>query len=742
MKKTTIWLIILLQTFTLSLFGAESNTAFSALKPHQRLKSYLQLARELRYAEPAKARQTAKEARTLAKSLNDTLSWAEAETILSYVSFHEGDYSQAFQEIDEAEAVFYRKKDPAVRGKILYQKARIQEALLNLEDALDNYYQAMALFKEAKDKSGLADVYTSMSQVMLAKNFAPKAYKYLSEAKALRSSKIDLPGFCFTYGAFGDYYLSQNNIHLSLELYHQAEQAAQEANNPYWQGMALKKKAKWHLFQKNNQEAKSLSIKAMRIFEELNLYHSSAEAAVVVAQAYLAEKEFDQAEEWFKESLDWSNKTDDKFQLIRFQNLAAENLIYAGKSRDAIALINKSVEMSKWYKFTPLVRDGYELLSEAYKKAHDNENFVNYYRLFISMRDSVGKATDENAIRLMDLQERFENVKHLREIDRLRNLEVTRKMELEKEQMHSQYLSVAIFLILALLLLVGYSVRVKNKTAKKLAVQNAIISQKNQQLNETLKQVQKLNENLSISEENLRISNETKDRFFSIISHDLRGPLATLSSFLSLLITASNRLSPQELTALASEVEKSMKNVTQLLNNLLKWSQTQSNQIQLNQGPVKLESLIRSNVNLVNDTARSKRISVHFRTDEDLFLFADENMVDFVLRNLLNNAVKFTPADGEIFIDAINNQNEAIIKISDTGIGMDDETRENLFSLVARKSRTGTYGETGTGLGLILCRDFVSKHGGKIWAEGRKPNGTTFSFTMPLYRHEDVAQVA
>jgi signal transduction histidine kinase len=742
MKKTAFWLILILQISVLPLFGEDAKLAFSDLKPHQKLKSYLQLARELRYAEPTNARQAAQNARKLAVALHDSLSWAEAETILSYISFHEGDYSQAFQQIDEAEAVYFKKKDPAVRGKILYQKARIQEALLNLEDALDNYYHALALFKESREKSGMADVYTSLSQVMLTKGFAPKAYKHLSEAKALRSSKIDLPGFCFTYGAFGDYYLHQNNIHLSLDFYHQAELAAKEANNPYWEGMALQKKARWYLYQNNTQEAKALSMKALRIFEQLNLHHSSAEAAVVVATAFHHEQQFAESNNWFADALSWSAKTDDKYQYIRFQNLAAENLIYAGKLKLAISLINKSIDMSKWYKFTPLVRDGYELLTEAYKKAHDNDNFLNYYRLFISMRDSVGKASDENSVRLLDLQELNENLRTQQELEKLKNQEFKRSSELEKERMRVQYLSLAIFLILAVLLLVAYLVREKNRAAKKLEAQNTIISLKNQQLNESLKEVKKLNDILSISEDNLRVSNETKDRFFSIISHDLRGPLATLSSFLSLLITASDRLSPQELAALASEVEKSMKNVTQLLNNLLKWSQTQSGQIQINQAPVKLESLIRSNVNLVNDTARSKRISVHFRTDEELYLFADENMVDFVLRNLLNNAVKFTPSDGEIFIDAIHNENEAIIKISDTGIGMDEDTLENLFNLVTRKSRNGTYGETGTGLGLILCKEFVTKHEGKIWAENRKPNGTTFSFTLPLYRHEDVAQVA
>jgi|GEM_PF-1198395 len=742
MKRTEFWIVFILQISVLPLFGEDANLAYSNLKPHQKLKSYLQLARELKYSEPVRSTEIAMNARKLAITLHDSLRWAEAQTILSYISFHEGDYSHAFQQIDEAEAVYFKKKDPVIRGKILYQKARIQEALLNLEDAIENYYQALALFKESKEKSGMADVYTSLSEVMLNKGFAPKAYKHLSEARMLRSSKIDLPGFCFTYGAFGDYYLHQKNIQLSLEYYHQAEKAAIEARNPYWEGIALQKKARWYLFQKNSKEAKSLIMRSLRIFEQLNLHHSSAEAAAVLASASQQELQFKEAQSWFAEALLSSAKTDDKHQFIRIQNQSAENLIYAGNTKGAVSLINKSIEMAKWYKFTSLVRDGYELLTEAYKMAHDNENFFNYYRLFISMRDSVGKASDENSVRLLDLQELNENLRTQKELQELKAQEFRQSSDLEKERMHVRYLSLAIFLILAILVLVVYVVREKNRATKKLSNQNAIISLKNQQLHESLKEVKILNENLQVSEENLKISNETKDRFFSIISHDLRGPLATLSSFLSLLITASNRLSPQELTALASEVEKSMKNVTQLLNNLLKWSQTQNGQLQINQTPVKLETMIRCNVNLVNDTARNKRISVHFRTDEDLYLFADENMVDFVLRNLLNNAVKFTPSDGEIFIDAINNESEAIIKISDTGIGMDDETRENLFSLVSRKSRTGTYGETGTGLGLVLCRDFVAKHGGKIWAENRKPNGTTFSFTLPLYRHEAIAKVA
>jgi signal transduction histidine kinase len=239
--------------------------------------------------------------------------------------------------------------------------------------------------------------------------------------------------------------------------------------------------------------------------------------------------------------------------------------------------------------------------------------------------------------------------------------------------------------------------------------------------------VQKLQE----SEQNLLELNHIKDKFFSIISHDLRSPMATLNSFLNILVNFSDNFSPAELQNLARRTQKSVGGLTELLDNLLQWARSQMNHIQFEPQKVNLYHLVQSTANLLATSIEEKQIDLKIEIPEDLSVFADQNMLSFVFRNLLINAFKFTPSQGKVMVSAKAVDNQLVVSVSDNGVGISPENLTKIFLVQQHFSTRGTENEKGIGLGLLLCKEFIEKHQGKIWVESKEGKGTTFTFILP-----------
>jgi PAS domain S-box-containing protein len=236
--------------------------------------------------------------------------------------------------------------------------------------------------------------------------------------------------------------------------------------------------------------------------------------------------------------------------------------------------------------------------------------------------------------------------------------------------------------------------------------------------------------------EELRKVVAEKDAFFSIIAHDLKSPLSGLLGMTGLLVEDIEGLSLKELRQLASEMGQSVQNLFNLLENLLEWSQMQRGLTTFEPGPCLLHQLVERNVDLIQAVADQKGIVLRNAVPEEITVFADSRMLNTVLRNLLSNAVKFSNPGGAVVVSATQDENMVTVEVRDSGIGMDQKTVSGLFALDKKKSVRGTAGERGTGLGLILSKEFVEKHGGRIWAESEPGEGSTFFFALPLPRKD------
>jgi len=241
----------------------------------------------------------------------------------------------------------------------------------------------------------------------------------------------------------------------------------------------------------------------------------------------------------------------------------------------------------------------------------------------------------------------------------------------------------------------------------------------------------RVEEEIKKQNEKLQELNATKDKFFSIIAHDLKSPFNSIIGFSSLLARQIEEKDYAAIQKYAGIIQNSSQQAMDLLMNLLEWSQSQTGRMIFSPENINIVDLINQSIEVFNASVQQKSISVVSQTPVNLFAFADKAMINTILRNLISNAIKFTRTDGEIIISAGQLPTELLVSVSDNGVGMDKESISKLFRIDRNYSTLGTEKEKGTGLGLLLCKEFVEKHGGRIWVESEVGKGSKFSFSIP-----------
>jgi PAS domain S-box-containing protein len=230
--------------------------------------------------------------------------------------------------------------------------------------------------------------------------------------------------------------------------------------------------------------------------------------------------------------------------------------------------------------------------------------------------------------------------------------------------------------------------------------------------------------------------NATKDMFFSIIAHDLKNPFTALLGISELLLKDYEIYNEETNKKFISIIYESANHIYKLLENLLAWSRSQSGKIEFNPSLVSIKAMVHENLKFFGHTAEMKNIQLQSDINDDYFINTDPDLIDTIIRNLLSNAIKFTPGDGKVIIDTkivsgIQPNEYLEVSIKDTGLGISSENLITLFKIEVKNSSRGTNGESGTGLGLLICKEFVEKCGGKISVQSELGRGSTFKFTIP-----------
>lgn len=229
----------------------------------------------------------------------------------------------------------------------------------------------------------------------------------------------------------------------------------------------------------------------------------------------------------------------------------------------------------------------------------------------------------------------------------------------------------------------------------------------------------------------LKELNATKDKFFSIIAHDLRGPIGSMMQ-ISEFVTMKGSMDEETLHSFLESQKELSRNTFYLLENLLNWARSNTKQIEYYPEIIDINTIIKTSIENIKFQATNKNISISAQYPEQGQAYVDEHMFRLIIRNLLSNAIKFTPQGGTISISIIpDNKNSVEIAVKDTGIGMPPKTVEELFRIDVNNSRPGTEGESSNGLGLLLCKEFVERNNGKIRVESEEGKGSTFRITIP-----------
>lgn len=250
------------------------------------------------------------------------------------------------------------------------------------------------------------------------------------------------------------------------------------------------------------------------------------------------------------------------------------------------------------------------------------------------------------------------------------------------------------------------------------------LQQKNDILHQTIGQVKD-------SENKLSQLNQVKDKLFSIVSHDLRNPLATMQSFLKLITEHHDKLDEEEKKKLFSEAQQSLDNLNELLYNLLQWSKSQMNLLQYKPEKISMKTVVDNTTRLLKLNAHIKSININTETDPDLYAYADKEMVEFILRNLLSNAIKFSHRNGTVWLKVSADKGYIRIKVEDNGIGMNISRIRKLEEMNGTFTRRGTEKEKGTGLGLLISKEFIQKNNGTLEIESQVGKGSLFTVRVP-----------
>jgi len=287
------------------------------------------------------------------------------------------------------------------------------------------------------------------------------------------------------------------------------------------------------------------------------------------------------------------------------------------------------------------------------------------------------------------------------------------------------YLAYSVYLIILLLGIVAYiKMREKRLTQEKILLEKKVA--------ERTLQIEEQNRIIVSKNEELNQLNRTKDKFFSIIGHDLGNHFNIIVGFSELLLSNFKKMDAKKLAYHLSNIHNSSKHANDLLGNLLTWARLQRNAIDYRPEKINAVEKVREWVGFQEEVAFKKNILVEVLAKETIEVLADQNMFSFIIRNLLANALKFTPADGEISIRLKKKGKQCEITVKDTGVGIPPENLDKIFRIDSNISTKGTDGEKGTGLGLVLCKEFIEKHEGKIWVKSKIGEGSEFGFLLPL----------
>lgn len=535
--------------------------------------------------------------------------------------------------------------------------------------------KAIACFIEGlklceRDQEYAAELISNIAMAHAKMNNLKDAIANYRKALVINISIKDSSSMAVNYNGLGDTYSSMNKPDSSLVNFRKAYNIFSKLRKKGYEAITL---ANMAAIYPNYPDSVNKSIeffnRAWGIFKELGQYHFEAEVQQGIG-------------------------------IARFKQ---------GKYKEALHSFILSLQLTDKYNrgFT-LKKSNYKCLSDLFEKTGDYKSALKYHRLFAQYSDSLD--LKEKYEQIINIEKQYETEKKENEIINLQAKQELMNVQLQK----NKQLKLLGFITASLLLI--FLLFVLNRYIDKIKL-NRLLESKNHRIEQ--------------SENELRLINAAKNKFFSIIAHDLKNPFHTVMGYSYLLSKDYDRFDETERRKFATDIHQSTNNIFRLLQNLLEWSRSQTGRLIISPREIELGKIVENAFSVLRSLAEQKNISIQKDFDDKLVLFADAQMIETVLRNLINNAIKFTPENGKVEISAQQIDGHINVCVKDSGIGISEEDVQNLFRIDSKVKRKGTNNEDGSGLGLILCSEFINKNNGTIWVESILGSGSSFYFTVP-----------
>lgn len=648
---------------------------------------------------------------------------------IAFASRKNGDHKAALQFNKDALDLIEKKGDLLQIAQILEYISTSQRSLGLYAPALQSAKRALSIQRELQNTTNISSLLLSISISYLKLSSYDNSLEYALEMLSIHEGNKHPNGIASASNQIGHIYFRLKQYDDALYYYKRTLSQDPESVNLKYQAAAYRGMAAVEETKNNNVKGLEFAKKAIEIYRDIKNNTGITSSINTIADIYQNMGKNSEAIDYCLNGLAIAKKMNNHWIEANF-SLHLGELYIDGDINKAQDYIHSALKIAVEIEAKSIELDAYNTLVQLESKKGNYKKALAYSKNAFNLTNDLSVDTVNNRVAELKIIQEIEEKE--REIDSLKNTAKINTLELERQaseleilnkeriisslQSESEMLnyklliSIIIFIATALLLLY-LRYRLFKKTQKKIESQSYDIHIKNKKLEEL---------------------NATKDRFFSIISHDLRSPISSLVSLAKMLQENLANYTQVELQTYIDAIYESSDQTYKLLNDLLSWATMQLRNTEPAPSTCSIIDITDSAINHLDISAKDKNIFIENMINKDLFIYVDKNMINTVIRNLLANAIKFTPKNGRINITNEIHDGHVTIHIKDFGSGISIEDQKNIFHIDKIISRRGTDGETGTGLGLSLCKDLIEKNGSELKLTSELGKGSDFFFTLPI----------
>ena len=640
--------------------------------------------------------------------------------------------------VDYDSAIFYNERAYELANKMNFKlgiahshfvKGIIHYQAENFEESLKDNLQATELYTELEDTRNIGATYTNMGIIYALGIDKQTAIEYYIKSLEISQQLNDSLGVAINLNNIGIMYQELKNYELAADYFKRTLEIDLALGNNEDIAHSYNNLGELYLDYKKFDLAYTNLITSHKLIGDVNDPDLQIEIFACLGEYYLETNNPDSALAFIDKALIAAQKYGRRKNQAYNYYLSGRYLLLIEKYKPAIFHITEAIKLSDSIGVAEHTAEYYEYISKAYLKIQDFKNA----HLNLKKSNEV-----KDAIHVEEVTKSLGNFEKQAELLRIQTEfqleQQIKNSEFEKKALRLQLLAQSSIIVILLLvsLVVIFIIYYRNKTKANnlLKKQNEIIEQQSEELKISV-------DHLEEREKELERSNITKDKFFSIIAHDLKNPFNIILGYADILNTEYEDFDEPERKRMITEIDKSSKVTYNLLDNLLTWSRSQQGKIQINKELYNLKFLVDQSCEPYKLNASNKNIKISTEIPVNYKICVDKFTMSTAIGNLLSNAIKFTPNGGLIAIYAESDHKNIKLSFKDTGIGMNEETALKLFEDGKSSSTLGTNNESGTGLGLMLCQEFVKKNDGEISVVSKIGKGSIFTFTFPIPKTDE-----